>query len=138
LTSLFGNAFLPVRQHARDFGLAFASAMIVHLWLVIWLCVIGALPSARIFVIFGLAAIFTYLLALLSVRRVRELLPHKFWPPILAVTTNYIVLAIVDDFKRFRVSDLRDGVAYPPFSTLAVGGLILEPRRMGADFGTYV
>ena len=53
LTSLFGNAFLPVRQHARDFGLAFASAMVVHLGLVIWLCAIGAAPPVKTFVVFG-------------------------------------------------------------------------------------
>jgi hypothetical protein len=126
LTSLFGNAFLPVKRHARDFGLAFASAMIVHLALVIWLCAIGTPPPTRTFVVFGLAAVFTYLLALLSIRRVRELLPHKFWPLILFVATNYIALAFIDDFKRVRVSSFYDGVAYLPFAALAVGGLILN------------
>jgi hypothetical protein len=48
LTSLFGSAFLPVRQRAREFGLAFASAMIVHLGIVVCLCAIGAAPPARL------------------------------------------------------------------------------------------
>jgi len=139
LTSLFGNAFLPLRRHARDFGLAFASAMIAHLGLVTGLCVIGAPPPARTFVVFGLAAVFTYALALLSVRRVRELLPHKSWPPILFVTTNYIALAFIDDFKRFRVSDFYDGIAYLPFAALAVAGLILNlvvgAQTLGPMFG---
>ena len=69
LTSLFGSAFLPVRQRAREFGLAFASAMIVHLGIVVCLCAIGAAPPAKTFVKFGIAAIFTYLLALFSIRR---------------------------------------------------------------------
>src|SRR5271165_4370645 len=34
LVSLFGDAFLPIRKHARDFGLAFAAAILVHLGLV--------------------------------------------------------------------------------------------------------
>jgi hypothetical protein len=139
LTSLFGNAFLPARRHARDFGLAFASAMIVHLGLVIWLCSIEAPPPARTFVVFSLAAIFIYFLALLSVRRVRELLPHKFWLPILFITTNYIALAFIDDFKRFRVGDFYGGIAYLPFAALAIGGLILNlivgARTLGPMFG---
>jgi hypothetical protein len=125
LTSLFGNAFLPLRQHARDLGLAFASAMVVHLGLVIWLCAIGAAPPVKTFVVFGLAAVSIYLLALLSVRRVRELLPQKFWPPLRVVTTNYIALAFIDDFKNFRVNDFYGDIAYLPFAVLAIGGVIL-------------
>jgi hypothetical protein len=126
LTSLFGNAFLPVRQHARDFGLAFASAMIVHLGLVVSVCAIGEPPPAKTFVVFGLAAVCVYLLALLSVRRVRELLPQKFWPPILFVATNYIALAFIDDFKKVTASDFLSDIAYLPFLALAIGGLILN------------
>jgi hypothetical protein len=135
LSSLFGNAFLPLRRHARDFGLAFASAMVVHLGLVTWLCASGAPPPVRTFVVFGLAAVFTYLLALLSVRRVRELLPDKFWPPILFVATNYIALAFIDDFTRVRVSDLYGGAAYLPFAALAVGGLILNLAAWAQTLG---
>jgi hypothetical protein len=126
LTSLFGNAFLPVRRHARDFGLAFASAMIVHLGIVVCLCAIGAPPPAKTFVKFGIAAVFTYLLALFSIRRVRELLPHKLWPSFLFVATNYIALAFISDFKNFRLGDVLSDIAYLPFLALAIGGLILN------------
>ena len=126
LTSLFGSAFLPVRQRAREFGLAFASAMIVHLGIVVCLCAIGAAPPAKTFVKFGIAAIFTYLLALFSIRRVRELLPQKFWPPFLFVATNYIALAFISDFKNFRLDDVLGDIAYLPFLALAIGGLILN------------
>lgn len=135
LTSLFGNAFLPVRQHARDFGLAFASAMVVHLGLVTWLCAIGAAPPVKTFVVFGLAAVSVYLLALLSVRRVRELLPQKFWPPLRVVTTNYIALAFIDDFKNFRVNDFYGDIAYLPFAVLAIGGLILTLLAWAQSLG---
>jgi hypothetical protein len=126
LTSLFGNAFLPVRRHARDFGLAFASAMIVHLGLVVCLCAIGAPPPAKTFVKFGVAAVFTYILALFSVRQVRELLPQKFWTPFLFVATNYIALAFISDFKNFRLGDVLGDIAYLPFLALAIGGLFLN------------
>lgn len=135
LTSLFGNAFLPVRQHARDFGLAFASAMVVHLGLVIWLCAIGKAPPAKTFVVFGIAAVSVYLLALLSVRRVRELLPQKFWPPLRVVTTNYIALAFIDDFKNFRMNDLYGDIAYLPFAVLAIGGVTLTLVAWAQNLG---
>src|SRR5271169_982593 len=78
LTSLFGNAFLPVRQHARDFGLAFASAMVVHLGLVIWVCAMGAPPPVRTFVVLGLAAFSFNHVALLESARKPQLVPCKF------------------------------------------------------------
>src|SRR5271166_5751498 len=34
LTSLFGSAFSSLREHARELGLAFAAALILHLGLV--------------------------------------------------------------------------------------------------------
>jgi hypothetical protein len=135
LTSLFGNAFLPVRQHARDFGLAFASAMVVHLGLVIWLCAIGAAPPVKTFLVFGLAAVCLYLLALLSVRRVRELLPRKFWLPLRVVTTNYIALAFIYDFKHFRMNNFYADIAYLPFAVLAIGGLILTIVAWAQNLG---
>ena len=82
LTSLFGNVFSPLREHARDLGLAFAVALLVHLGLVVCLCVIGHAPSVGTFLIFGVGAGFTYLLAFLSVQRVRQALPQKIWSPI--------------------------------------------------------
>ena len=125
LVSLFGSVFLPVRERARDFGLAFAAAMIVHLSLVAWLCAIGHTPSAKTFAIFGFAALCTYGLAFLSFRRVRELLPNNFWPPIRAVATNYIAIAFIDDFKH-PFGDFGHTVAYLPFAALAVAALILR------------
>ena len=47
MAELFGQTFLPLRRRAREFGLAFASAHLVHLGLVAWLCRIGAAPGTR-------------------------------------------------------------------------------------------
>jgi hypothetical protein len=125
LVSLFGSAFSPLKERARDFGLAFAAAMLVHLGLVVSLCLIGHVPPAKTFAIFGLAALCTYVLALLSFHRVRQLLPSKFWPPIRALATNYIALAFLDDFK-YPIGDFGHTVAYLPFAALAVVGVILR------------
>jgi hypothetical protein len=51
-------------------GLAFAAALSVHLGIVASLCVIGHAPDLHTFVIFGVAAGFTHLIALLSIRQI--------------------------------------------------------------------
>jgi hypothetical protein len=86
----------------------------------------GHAPSRKTFIIFGTAAAFTYLLALLSIGRVRQALPPSFWPPIRFVAMNYIALAFLLDFKRFPLNDLRESLTYLPFATLAIIGPALR------------
>ena len=70
--ALFGNVFALLRDNGRNFGLAFAAALPVHLGLVACLCAAGDAPDAGTFVVFGAAAIFTYVLALLSIPRLAD------------------------------------------------------------------
>lgn len=49
MTTLFGPAFEPLKRRGREFGLAFASAHLMHLGLVAWLTYIGAAPSRSVF-----------------------------------------------------------------------------------------
>jgi hypothetical protein len=56
LTTLFGAAFLPLKQRGREFGLAFAAALLVHLALVSWLCWNWRTPPIDVFIRFGTAA----------------------------------------------------------------------------------
>jgi hypothetical protein len=146
LTSLFGDSFSPLKRHARDLGLAFAGALLVHLSLVAYLCASGSAPPAQTFVVFGPAAVLTYLLVLFSIDRVRQAIPASFWRVIRVVAMNYIMLAFIDDFKNFRLTDLRDLFLYFPFAAFAIIGLLLRlatwiqnliqawtaPRRLGA------
>jgi hypothetical protein len=129
LAALFGNVFSPLRDNARNFGLAFAAALPVHLGLVVCLCAAGDPPDTRTFVVFGAAAIFTYLLALLSIARVRQTLPDRFWPPIRSLAMNYIAYAFLKDFARHGVGGLLYGTGdllgileYAPFAALAIVG----------------
>ena len=91
-----------------------------------YLCLIGHTPSRKTFIIFGTAAALTYLLALLSIVRVRQALPPTFWPPIRFVAMNYIAVAFLLDFKRLHLNDLREGLTYLPFTTLAIVGPALR------------
>ena len=49
MTTLFGPAFEPLKRRGREFGLAFASAHLVHLGLVAWITYIGAAPARGVF-----------------------------------------------------------------------------------------
>lgn len=137
LPALFGNRFAPWRANARYFGLAFAAALSVHLGLVAGLCAIGHAPNARTFIVFVPAAVFVYLLALLSIPRVRSALPDRFWSPIQALAMNYIAFAFLKDFARYGIGDFRDIllygtgdylgiIMYVPFAALAIIGPILR------------
>jgi hypothetical protein len=120
LIFLFGDLFLPIRRHVRELGLAFAAALLVHLGLVVRLCAIGSPPSPKTFGIFGLAAGFVYLLAVLSVDRLRQALPSESWQILRTVAMTYIAFAFVLDFKRIPLGDLSHSVAYVPFAALSI------------------
>jgi len=127
LTTLFGERFLPMKRHGREFGLAFAAAQAVHVGLVAWLYAIGAGPGTDILLFFGTALVFTYLLALLSIDRLRQLLGPTVWWLLRVVGMNYIALAFARDFLRghplTRAADL---MPYGPFLVLSLVGLLLN------------
>jgi hypothetical protein len=62
----------------REFGLAFSSALLVHLGLVGLLSLIGAAPAVGVFIFFGIAAAWAYLLALFSIPRLHQALGRKY------------------------------------------------------------
>jgi hypothetical protein len=137
LTALFGNVFAPLRDNGRNFGLAFGAALPVHLGLVVCLCAIGDAPGAMTFIVFGAAAFFVYLLALLSIPLVRRALPDRYWPPIRLLAMNYIALAFLKDFARHGIGSFQDIVLYGtggfkdiimyvPFAALAIVGPMLR------------
>jgi hypothetical protein len=128
LTSVFGSMFQPLRSRGRDFGLAFAAILTVHLSLVAWLCILGSPPSLRTFVVFGIAAAFAYLLAIFSSSRVRRaVLPSRGWNILRSLGMNYIALVFALDFVRQReFFGLVGGVEYWPFAVLALAALGLR------------
>jgi len=95
---LFGLQVLAGR--GREFGLAFASAHLVHIALVIWLSRILAprpvLPPG-LFVFFAVGLFFIYLLAGLSFGAAKSLNP-VLWRGTRLVGMNYILIAFGRDF----------------------------------------
>jgi hypothetical protein len=132
LVLLFGRAFEPLKRHAREFGLAFVSALLVHLGLVVWLCLIGAAPGARTFIIFGIGAGWAYLLALFSIDAFRQALGPKYWGLLSKVGMNYLAFAFFIDFARLSPdAGLKQLIKYLPFAVLAVVGPGLRLAAFG-------
>jgi hypothetical protein len=126
LATLVGHAFKPLKQRAREFGLAFASAHLVHIGLVVWLVYIGAAPPLASFVFFGIAAFWTYLLALLSIPRLQQALGSVGWWLVRVVGLNYIAYAFAVDFLRYtQFSSIKYMMGYLPFTVLSFAGPIL-------------
>jgi hypothetical protein len=126
MTTLFGPAFEPLKRRGREFGLAFASAHLVHLWLVAWLTYIGAAPARGVFLFFGVAVLWTYLIALFSIPRLQRALGSKSWWLLRVVGLNYIACAFANDFLRYpQFGSFKYLAGYLPFAALSVVGPLL-------------
>ena len=123
LVTLFGPSFDRLRHVGREFGLAFAAALAVHLALVAWICALGDIPPIRTFVVFGIAALCVYGLALLSLARLQHWLGPHVWAVLRFLAMNYIACAFADDFLRIAPRFAFDYLlVYLPFALLAIAG----------------
>jgi hypothetical protein len=131
---LFGPAFAGLARRARALGLAFATALQVHIGLVIWLgVVIGQIPLHGRTLWFFLVALFgTYVLVLLSFGVGARSL-GRLWRPVLLLATTYILIAFGRDFLLDAPPQLRQPwlsfIEYVPFALLSV---IAIPLRLAA------
>src|SRR5271170_6488200 len=128
LATLFGPRFQALARRGRDFGLAFASAHLVHLGLVAWLYYRSVnLPPRSTLIFFGLAVVWTYLLTILSIPGLSARLDARAWRIVRSVAVEYISLAFLVDFAK---NPLHGGAArvaaYVPFLVLALAGPLLR------------
>jgi D-alanyl-lipoteichoic acid acyltransferase DltB (MBOAT superfamily) len=137
LASLFGSRFQALARHGRDFGLAFASAHLVHLGLVAFLYYIALNPPSRTTLIFfGIAAIWTYVLAILSIKRLSARLNPRVWRIVRTLGVEYIALAFLTDFaKNLFEGSVANFIIYLPFLTLAIAGPILRLAALAKRLG---
>jgi D-alanyl-lipoteichoic acid acyltransferase DltB (MBOAT superfamily) len=128
LTTLFGSRFQALARRARDFGLAFASAHLVHLGVVAWVYYSSPDPPVRsTLVFFGIAAIWTYVLAILSIKRLSVRLNPRAWRTMRTLGVEYIGLAFLTDFAKHPFQGgVLDVANYLPFLALAIAGPILR------------
>jgi hypothetical protein len=126
---LFGVRSLA--GHGREFGLAFASAHLVHIGLIAWLgTILGRVPLSGGLLLFFLIALFaTYLLAGLSFGGAKAL--GAAWAPLRFVAMNFILIAFGRDFvlpvihpKPSQVN-LGHYLFYAPFMVLSLAAPLL-------------
>ena len=144
LTTLFGSRFLPLARHARDFGLAFASAHLAHLGVVAWIYSTSVVvPERSTLILFGIAVFWTYLLAILSWNHLSAKLNPRVWRLVRTVGVEYIAFAFWIDFA---IHTFGGGIVnffiYLPFVILAVAGpplrLAAALKRLSEDDGAAV
>jgi hypothetical protein len=134
LVAVFGPGFRFIKVRARDFGLAFASAHLVHVGLVLWLCYIGAPPDRGAFIFFGIALIWTYLLALLSLDRLHKAIGPTGWWVLSTIGLNYIAYAFAVDFLKSPSRGIAIYIAgYLPFTVLSLAGPALRATAWGLN-----
>ena len=131
---LFGQAFAGLARQARALGLGFATAIQVHIGLVVWLgVVIRQIPlQGRVLWFFLVALLFTYLLVLLSFGIGMRHLGRR-WRPLLFLGTTYILIAFGRDFVPGALDQKSQhwlyAAEYVPFALLS---LIAIPLRLAA------
>ena len=113
---------------ARDFGLAFASAQVVHVSLVLWIFYLA--PESNGGMVFFWVGIFcTYLLALISLPRLHDTLGPRLWRTLRTAAIEYIALVFAADFivGPLRARGLaKYPLSYVPFALMLVSGVGLR------------
>lgn len=134
LAVLFGPPWDMLRQRARNFGLSFAAAHLVHLGLVVWLCFIGAVPPVGTFEVFGFAAVWLYLLAALSIDRLHRAVGKRVWRLLHLIGLNVLAVAFALDFLKFPAqADAVYLLGYLPFDVVALAGPALRLAAWGVQ-----
>ena len=134
MATLFGPAFAPLARRGREFGLAFASAHLVHIGLVVWLWrIIDRAPlSGALFVFFTIGIFWTYLLAALSFGGLSDALGPRRWWWLRFLGLNYILLAFAYDFVPAGIHLAASHQAswrlanYVPFALMSVVASLLR------------
>jgi hypothetical protein len=150
MAELVGPVLARLGKRGRDLGLTYASAMLVHVGLVVWLGVIrGHVPlTGKSLILFVVGIMFTYLLALFSIDRVAKALGRTGWRILRIVGMNYILFAFATDFlhpiihPRIAHYGFQFVAGYLPFAAMCVAGPLLllaagAHRRLGMNYSRY-
>jgi hypothetical protein len=125
--SLCGSRLDFLARRGREFGLAYASAQLIHVGLVFWIIHITA-DSSGAMAIFWAGIFCTYMLALFSWPRLREALGPRLWRTLRTVGLEYIAFVFAFDFiiLPIQFGGGKYPISYLPFALLLVGGLLIR------------
>jgi hypothetical protein len=129
LTTLFGCGFQALARRARDFGLAFAAAHLVHITLVVWLLYRSPEPFPRVsLVIFCIGVFWVYLLAAISLSSTLSArLGPRRWHIVRTIGVEYIAFAYAFEFGgRILDGNRANALYYSPLFVAAVAGPLLR------------
>jgi hypothetical protein len=125
--TLFGAPFKAVARRTRELSLAFASALLVHVALVIWAALISPpqpLTNA-VMPFFAIGVLWAYLLAGTSVDFVQTKLDSYFLRAFRTIGVEYIALTFFTDFVILANHPLKYPLLYIPFwAMLGLGPLL--------------
>jgi hypothetical protein len=107
-------------RHGRELGLAYASAQLVHVGLVVWIIHVATDPSGAM-VFFWIGIFCTYLLALFSLPRLRSALDPRLWRILRVIALEYIAIVFTADFISLHAHALGT-LSYLPFALVLVAG----------------
>jgi hypothetical protein len=124
MARLLGPHFGELARRGRELGLAFASAHVLHVGLILWLFHVGTGPDGAM-IFFWVGILCTYLLALFSLPRLRDALGPRLWRIFRTIALEYIALVFARDFILLPLQ--ADGIGkypltYLPFALMLVGG----------------
>jgi hypothetical protein len=115
-------SFSGLARHGRDLGLAYASAQLIHVGLVLWIIHVTAGPSGAM-VFFWIGIFCTYLLALFSLPRLRDALEPRLWRILRTIALEYIAIAFTADFITLHWDGLgKHPLSYLPFALMLLSG----------------
>jgi hypothetical protein len=137
--ALFGPRFSILANRGRDFGLAYASAQLVHLGLVTHIVLMsGRLTLESIMPFFAVGVLWTYLLALSSVESIANLFTPGFLRVLRNIGLEYLALVFFVDFVMQPIGHhFRHLLAYLPFSILIILGPILRMTALMKRSGQF-
>ena len=129
MATLFGPFFAGLARRGRDLGLAFASAQLIHIGLVLWVIYIATEPLGNM-LFFWVGILCTYLLALFSIRPVRAALGPRLWRTFRTLAVEYIAIVFAADFiigsLQANKFDKYYFITYLPFSLMLAGAVGLR------------
>jgi hypothetical protein len=127
VATVLGPSFGGLARHGRQLGLAFASAQLIHLGLVVRVYQIAAEPLGAM-TFFWLGAFCTYLLAFFSLPWLRNALEPRIWRAVRTIAVEYIAFVFAYDFilGPLKAPLAKYPLSYLPFALMLVGGTTLR------------
>jgi hypothetical protein len=128
MATLFGPRFSALARHGREFGLAYAAAQLVHFSLVARLVAQSDEPFVQsIMPFFAVGVVWTYLLALSSLKPLSGVFTPKGWRILRAVGLEYLALVFFTDLVLVPIAAHAElSLEYLPFSILIIVGPLLR------------